>query len=446
MDNWQLAVPKALPIVLDGLLYDWGGLWAVLARSIMTGALAVATACAVLARAYSVSAGLVAGLFLIVDRSLWEGTLGGNSTVLLVLFLLGAALALSRRPDGKVGIGALALVTAAALTRQEALAFLGIVGGVFALQARLRGAGAVVARSLLVLSLIAAVLAIHSGASMALTAEGLSTYDIARRNSEMLQAVASDRAAEPGFLATCFGFLARLLRPWFWYLLIVPIGWVALARHSRPAAIIAAALALIPLAYCAVLYQMDLVLFERFLLPTVISAHLCAAVGYVDLWRGAARRLAGSRLHVARSLVVLVALGALGVSLRDAWYSRQGYLIAESKTRSSSLQGLQQLPEPESSRDEALVSGLHYPFVALEWSWDVRQLWQDQFVFASDPTSDRLRRFRHILYDRDAVVMRRLLEPFLRNGADPLIIGHLPYEVRWTSKDGRFKFFRRVKP
>ena len=446
VDHWQLAVPKLLPIVLDGLSYEIGGLPAVLARSVLTSALMVAAAFWFLGRAYSAAAGVIVGVFLLADRALWEGTFGGNSTVLFLLCLLGAAATLLDEHGAEVNVDAGVWLIAAALVRQEGVAFVGLLGAVFAWPARKRGAGAVASRAALVAVVVAAVLASHAVISMALTSDALSSHEIARGNAEALRAVAAAQdAPRAGFLTTFVGFLAQLLRPLPWYLVIVPLGWYAATRRSRRAGAVLAALALVPVLYCWALYSMGLPLFERFLLPTAVAAHLCAAAGYLHLWRVSDGRLAGLPPHVAKALIALIALGALAVTLRDTWHSHQGYLLAESRARRTYAEGLRVAAASPSAEGPVLVSGLHHPYAILQGPWGARDVRQDQFVLAAGPEAEELSRFRYILYDRHAAVMQRLLAPY--SDTDPperLRIGAARYQVIWASADGRFKFFHRV--
>ncbi len=383
LDHWQLAVPKLLPIVLDGLSYEIGGLPAVLARSVLTSALTLAAAFWFLGRAYSAGAGAIAGVFLLADRALWEGMFGGNSTVLFLLCLLGAAATLLDEQGEEVNVNAGVWLVAAALVRQEGVAFVGLLG---------------------------AVLASHAVISMALTSDALSSHEIARGNAEALLAVAA-------------------------------------AENAPRAGAILAALALVPVLYCWVLYSMDLPLFERFLLPTAVAAHLCAAAGYLHLWRVSDGRLAGLPSHVAKALIALIALGALAVSLRDAWHSHQGYLLAESGARRMYAEGLRVAAASPSAEDPVLVSGLHYPYAILQGPWGARDVRQDQFVLAAGPEAEELSRFRYILYDRHAAAMRRLIAPYSdTNPPERLRIGAARYQLVWASAGGRFKFFRKVTP
>ena len=383
LDHWQLAVPKLLPIVLDGLSYEIGGLPAVLARSVLTSALTLAAAFWFLGRAYSAGAGAIAGVFLLADRALWEGMFGGNSTVLFLLCLLGAAATLFDEQGEEVNVNAGVWLVAAALVRQEGVAFVGLLG---------------------------AVLASHAVISMALTSDALSSHEIARGNAEALLAVAA-------------------------------------AENAPRAGAILAALALVPVLYCWVLYSMDLPLFERFLLPTAVAAHLCAAAGYLHLWRVSDGRLAGLPSHVAKALIALIALGALAVSLRDAWHSHQGYLLAESGARRMYAEGLRVAAASPSAEGPVLVSGLHYPYAILQGPWGARDVRQDQFVLAAGPEAEELSRFRYILYDRHAAAMRRLIAPYSdTNPPERLRIGAARYQLVWASAGGRFKFFRKVTP
>ena len=410
LDHWQLAVPKLLPIVLDGLSYEIGGLPAVLARSVLTSAFTLAAAFWFLGRAYSAGAGAIAGVFLLADRALWEGMFGGNSTVLFLLCLLGAAATLLDEQGEKVNVNAGVWLVAAALVRQEGVAFVGLLGAVFAWQARKRGAGAVASRAAMVAVMVAAVLASHAVISMALTSDALSSHEIARGNAEALLAVAA-------------------------------------AENAPRAGAILAALALVPVLYCWVLYSMDLPLFERFLLPTAVAAHLCAAAGYLHLWRVSDGRLAGLPSHVAKALIALIALGALAVSLRDAWHSHQGYLLAESGARRMYAEGLRVAAASPSAEGPVLVSGLHYPYAILQGPWGARDVRQDQFVLAAGPEAEELSRFRYILYDRHAAAMRRLIAPYSdTNPPERLRIGAARYQLVWASAGGRFKFFRKVTP
>ena len=446
VDHWQMAVPKFLPIIVDGLAYEMGGLPGVLVRSVLTSALVVAAGFRFLSRAYSAAAGAVFAVFLLANRAMWEGTFGGNSTVLFLLCLLVAAVMLLRERGAEVNEDAGLWLVLAALVRQEGVVFLGLLGVVLAWQARKKGAAAMATRAILTLLAVVVVLASHSLMSMALTSDHLSSHEIARHNAEVLRAVAAPQAAG-GFLMTCIDFLGGLLRPLIWYAVIVPLGWYAAARKLPRAGAVLVALALIPLAYCGVLHSMGLPLFERFLLPTAVAAHLCAAIGYVHLWRAADRRLAGLPPQVAKALIALVALAALSVSLRDTWYSRQGYLLAESTARRSYTEGLQEMSASPSTVGPVLASGLHYPYAILQGRWGAGDVEQDQFVLAADPDAEQLSRFQIILYDRDARAMQDLLADYLvSEAAERLRIVDARYKVAWISADERFEFLRKVSP
>ncbi len=446
VDNWQMAVPKFLPIIVDGLAYEMAGLPGVLARSVVTSALVVSAGFWLLTRAYSAAAGAVFAVFLLANRAMWEGTFGGNSTVLFLLCLLGAAVMLLRERGPEVNEHAGLWLVLAALVRQEGVVFLGLLGVVLAWQVRKKGAAAMATRATLTLLTVVVVLASHSLMSMALTSDHLSSQEIARHNAEVLRAVAAPEGAD-GFLMTCIDFLGGLLRPLIWYAVIVPLGWYAAARKLPRAGAVLVALALVPLAYCGVLHSMGLPLFERFLLPTAVAAHLCAAIGYVHLWRAADGRLAGLPPQVAKAVIALVALVALTVSLRDAWHSRQGYLLSESTARRSYAEGLREISASPSTEGPVLASGLHYPYAILHGPWVAGDVEQDQFVLAADPDAEQLSRFQIILYDRDAGAMQELLGGSLVSEAvERLRMGDTRYKVAWMSADERFEFLRKVSP
>ena len=181
--------------------------------------------------------------------------------------------------------------------------------------------------------------------------------------------------------------------------------------------------------------------------PTVVAVHLCAAIGYLHLWRAAEERLAGLPPQVAKALIALVALAALSVSLRDTWHSRQGYLLAESRARRSYSEGLWEMSASPSTEGPVLASGLHYPYAILQGPWAVSDVEQDQFVLEADPDTEQLSRFQIILYDRDARAMQDLLGAYLvSEAAERLRIGDARYKVAWMSADGRFEFLRKVSP
>ena len=446
VDHWQMAVPKFLPIIVDGLAYEMGGLPGVLARSVLTSALVVAAGFWFLSRAYSAAAGAVFAVFLLANRAMWEGTFGGNSTVLFLLCLLVAAVMLLRERGGEVNEDAGVWLVLAALVRQEGVVFLGLLGVVLAWQARKKGAAAMAARATLTLLAVVAVVASHSLMSMALTNDHLSSSEIARRNANILQTIAAPTSAG-GFLTTSSDLLAGQLRPLILYVVIVPLGWYAASRKLPLAGAALGALALVPVAYCGVLHSIGLPLFERFLFPTVVAVHLCAAIGYLHLWRAAEERLAGLPPQVAKALIALVALAALSVSLRDTWHSRQGYLLAESRARRSYSEGLWEMSASPSTEGPVLASGLHYPYAILQGPWAVSDVEQDQFVLEADPDTEQLSRFQIILYDRDARAMQDLLGAYLvSEAAERLRIGDARYKVAWMSADGRFEFLRKVSP
>ena len=141
VDNWQMAVPKFLPIIVDGIAYEMAGLPGVLARSVVTSALVVSAGFWLLTRAYSAAAGAVFAVFLLANRAMWEGTFGGNSTVLFLLCLLGAAVMLLRERGPEVNEHAGLWLVLAALVRQEGVVFLGLLGVVLAWQVRKKRSG-----------------------------------------------------------------------------------------------------------------------------------------------------------------------------------------------------------------------------------------------------------------------------------------------------------------
>ena len=444
--NWQLAVPKFLPILVDGLAHETAGLPGVLARSVATSTLVVAAVFLFLSRAYSATAGAVGAVFLLADRTLWEGTFGGNSTGLFLLFLLGAAVTLLRDRGAEINVDAEIWLVLAALVRQEGVVFLVLLGAVFTWQGRRQGVVAIATRASLTLLLVVAVLASHWVVSMALTSDHLSSGEIARRNAEVLRVVATPGGAD-GFLMTCIDLLSGLLRPLIWYLVIVPLGWYAAFRKFPRAGAVLGALALVPVAYCGVLHSLGLPLFERFLLPTAVAAHLCAAIAYLHLWRASDGRLAGLPPYAAKALVALVALAALTVGLRDSWHSRQGYLLPESRARRSYAEGLREMGTSPSTEGPVLASALHYPFAILQGPWEAGAVEQDQFVLAADPDAASLSRFQSILYDHEAGALQVLLGDYLRTESDErLHIGDARYQVVWVSADDRFEFLRRVSP
>jgi hypothetical protein len=447
VESWQLAVPKALPIILDGGLYELAGPFAVLTRSVLAAVGLLVTTFWLLHKSYSSAAGLLAVGFLLANRTLLISTLGGNATVFFTLALLGAAVAFAEWPPSKSAmVTGLACLTVAALLRQEGLAFLALAGvGLLASNYRPHPKRAV-ASLLAAGGLLVCVLFIQVWVAGALTVDHLSDVEIARNHAAVMNTVAAATGIErPGLPAEMYRLLAFLLRPWPWYLAVGAVGAAALWRRSAPTAVLLAAMVVTPLAYCVLFGRLDLPLFERFLFPTAVAVHLFSAVGCCRLWDWLQERASRYGLWAARAFVALAVLAAWTVAARDCWYEWQGYLKPEAAARREFSQGLARISSKGTGSEPLLVSGLHYPYAILQTGADINRVHQDGFVLADDPRPERLRRFKYILYDRNAEFLQRLLDPYLscEAAACRLRIADQSYEAVWTSRGGQFVFFAR---
>ena len=328
VESWQMAVPKLLPSALDGSLYLWLGLDAVVARAIFTAAALIAAASAFGGRAHGLPAGLIAGLFLLADRTTLALTSGGNSAVLFALCLVLGGHALLEWPRKRFAGMAFGALAIGALARQEGLLFLGLAVAAAAWGRRREGWRRAAAVALVGAALGAAAAIADDAFVSRLTGSDQTSRSILLANMKVFAAAgqAADGAGGEQRMGAVPALLARLLRPWPLYLILCSLGLAGLWRRSARAALITGAMFCLPVLYCWALRVAGIAVFDRYLYPSLIAAHLLAAVAYVFLWNALSRRAGGPAAFAARAALVLAAAGAWGVAARDSYFLRDGYL------------------------------------------------------------------------------------------------------------------------
>lgn len=445
-EHWQMAVPKPLLMLVDGALYEVFGGWGALCRSVLSAAALLAAAVQFMGRAYGKAAAAVVFAFLLVDRSLLAYTFGGNSTLAFAMSLAAAAAFALEWPSRRAVFGAGAFLFLAALLRQEGAAFLALGGAAALWQAARQSRPEFLRYAAGGAALGVAALLTNIFLVAPLTEGALSSFELARHNAEILRETHLSSGTEEGFFSTAGGFLARLLRPAGWYAVMAPLGLWALWARSRGAAVAVAALAGLPLSYCAAMSWLGLPLSIRFLLPAAVAAHLAAAAAYVFIWNRTA--LTRRRLLAGRAALAVLVLAVWAIAVRDLRGVRNGYLLHEAEARRAYRAGLAELASLAAGGPDAtvLATGRYYPLVVLESKFGIRRVFHDEFLLARDAGPEKVRDFDYILWDEQAAALRRIAGAQPECGEDGcrLEIAGRGYCSLWRSRDDRFIFFSRT--
>ena len=420
LDQWTIATPKPLLILVDGMLWQLFGPSGVVVRSILTFGALVGCSALLVGRYWGTTAAAIVAVFLTAHRELLTATVSANSTIAFTTYLV-AALVLKTRPSA-----ALLVLFAAALARSEGLAYLGfalVAIPFFAPPESKRKAAA------LAVVLIGLAPLIDAIAPSLISGQFRSNFEVTREISEAAmvrakQATGPDyhldhyRRLESSYPETLALLLGRHLRPLPFYILGSLLGIWAWRQRSRSGLGLILYLGVPPLIYCWAFHLAGLAVFGRFLLPTTVAALILTVTGLVWL----AQQLSGWR--VASAAVALLGTVALAVTVRDARNDYRGYLTQAAQSQDDFQQMLKPLAREPLRSKRLLVSGAWWPHTHLALQTDMNR---------SVRTDD--------LLDEQSVSEM----DYLILSTDDPTASQPGFQVRRTSLSGRYAILERIQ-
>ena len=456
LDEWVLSTPKFLPVVVDGPLYELGGDRAVLTRSLMTSSLLVALGAAFAHLTLGWQAGLVAASLLLCGRVTFTSAFGGNSTILYMTFLLGAAVCFLKWPSRRALFAGLLLLFGASLARIEGLAYLGLAGlglsTVYWKRERKISLLTAAATAGLVLAVFAADLwtpstlsgRVRSARSVALELNEHAKEFAAVTGGEGVYGQAIGRI-EQSYAETAAYHLSRVIRPVF-VLVPMALAGLFLVRKRQPlAALLLVLLGVTPLIYCGVLHYMGVALFDRFFLPTAVAVLVGAALAVHEALAHLAALRARPAAWAAGAVVSLVFAGLLGIGARDIYYSKQSYLLWRAENLRVYKAGLARLKDTDVRDKRLLVYDWHHGYTSLVLNVDAAKVDHLSHAVLMGTPDDRLSEFDYLLYGEGAGEVDRLFEgAACRGGRCTLDTSSSRFETFWVSPDGEFQFFKKT--
>ena len=456
LDDWILSTPKFLPVVVDGSLYQFGGVGAVLARSLLTSALLVALAAAFAHLTLGWQASVATAGLLLLNRTTFTSAFGGNSTALYATFLVGAALCFLRWPSRRPVIAGLLLLFAASLTRMEGLSYLGLAAlAPFAAswkRDRRFPCLTAVAAAGLIATVFLADLWVPTTLSGRLRSGRLVTLELNERakkiaevrQGEQMYAEAVARI-EQGYGETALYLLGRVMRPIILFAAMGLVGLIVLRTRAPLSALILIFLGGAPLVYCAVLHFLGVALFERFFLPTAVAAAIATSFTFQEVLIRLAKLDSRKAAWAGLAAVALVAAGVLGVGARDVYYHKNGYLEWRASNLRQYAAGLSRLNDADLSGKQLLVYGWHHAYTNLALRTYVPNVSHDGDALIHGIPGDRLSRFDYLLYgEGDSDVDRLFQDMVCGAGTCILETPGARFETFWISPEGEFKFFRKT--
>ena len=369
LDQWTIATPKPLLILVDGLLWQLFGPSAVVLRSILTFGALVGFSALLVGRYWGAATGAAVAVFLAAHRELLTSTMSGNSTIAFTTCLV-AALVLRRRPTA-----ALLAIFAATLVRGEGLAYLGLALVAIPFFAPPEAKRRAAALAILLIGLAPLIDAI---APSVISGRLRSNFEVTREISEA-SVIRARRAAgedyhldhyrrlESSYAETLTLLLGRHLRPLPFYIFGILLGVWAWRRHSPSGLRLILYLGIPPLIYCWAFHLVGFAVFGRFLLPTTVAALILTVTGLVWL----AQQL--SRWRFASAGVALVGAVALVVVLRDARNDQRGYLTQAAQSQANFQEMLEPLAHIPLQNKRLLVSGAWWPHTHLALRTDMNR-------------------------------------------------------------------------
>lgn len=369
LDQWTIATPKPLLILVDGLLWELLGLSAVVVRSVVTFGALVGFTALLVGRYWGATTATIVAVILTAHRELLTATLSGNSSVAFATCLVAALVVRTR-----LSASLLALF-AASLIRSEGLVYLGLAVVAIPFVAPPEGRRKAAGLAILLIGLAPLIDAI---APSLISGRFRTNFEVTREISEAATVRAKRttgqdyhldhyRRLESSYAETLTLLLGRHLRPLPFYVFGSLLGLWAWRQRSTSGLRLMLYLGIPPLIYCWAFHLMGFAVFGRFLLPTTIAALILTVTGLIWL----AQQL--SRWPLARAAVAIVGTAALAVAIRDAYYDQRGYLMESARSQADFRQMIEPLANEPLGSKRLLVSGAWWPHTHLALQTDLNR-------------------------------------------------------------------------
>ena len=397
-------------------------------------------------------AAALAAAFLLFNGQTLILTMGGNSSILGAGFVAGALLAFHAGDSARNRLAGMGCLFAAGLARSELLVFLPIAVAAFAWRGWRTGSRGHLFAACGGITLIglAALLDVvvptrlmgywtnSRDVSIDMTAILVSQVEVGRElGVDPGYRLDHHRRLESSYFTNLSILIPRLLRPLPLFLFTGLAGLAYLWSRRRRAAVLLTVSGGVPFVVAGVVYANGGGLYERFFLLSMVACVLASPFGYLAAWEWLSARRDRRWAAGGRALLVVVALGALAVGLRDMYNQRRGYLRHVSADLEVFRQGIEPFRGIDLRDKRLLVHG---------WHWGVANLTLDtdpNKVLREDDLAS-MKSIGQFLCECDFYFYRKgsdLTDALLGIGKGPV---ELPcMEVFWRSADGAYLFFRR---